>query len=86
MGDLVKGLKKLREAAGISPYVLARRAGMYRMRLQLAEGRHVSLRAEEIETINQALRGLVGRKLVILQNTLSASEPLATGEPVTDAI
>ena len=50
--DLVQGLKKLREAAGFGQYALARRVGMSRVRVQLAESGHVALRSEEVDAIN----------------------------------
>jgi predicted transcriptional regulator len=75
----VKELKQLREAADLSQFDLARRAGLSRMRLQLAEAGHITLKASEVDAINRALRSVIERKVVVLQNALSASGPLAAG-------
>lgn len=63
----MKELKHLREAADLSQFALARKVGMSRMRLQLAEAGHITLRANEVEAINHALRGVIERKVVVFQ-------------------
>ena len=75
----MKELKELREAADLSQFDLARRAGLSRMRLQLAEAGHIALKPSEVDAINRALRSVIERKVVVLQNALSASGPLAAG-------
>jgi transcriptional regulator with XRE-family HTH domain len=75
----VKDLKKIREAAGLSQFDLARRAGVSRMRLQLAEAEYAKLRADEIGAINRALRGVIEHKVTVLQKALSASGPFTAG-------
>jgi transcriptional regulator with XRE-family HTH domain len=69
----LKSLREIREAAGLSQFALAHRAGISRMRLQLAESEHVTLRSEEIEALNRALRGAIERRVAILQGALSST-------------
>jgi len=67
----MKRLRKMREASGLSQIALARRAGVSRMRLQLAEAGEITLRPEEIEVVNRALREVIERRASALRGLLA---------------
>lgn len=69
----MKTLRKMREVSGLSQIALARRAGVSRMRLQLAESGEILLRPEEVEALNRTLRGVIENRAVILKNALAAA-------------
>ena len=64
----MRDIRQMRELVGLSQIALARRAGVSRMRLQLAEAGELELRPEE----NSALRKAVGDQAASLQRELSA--------------
>jgi len=72
----VDGLRATRELTGLSQIALAQRAGVSRMRLQLAEAGEVKLRPEEVEAVNRTLRDAIEHRTATLKNALVASEPL----------
>lgn len=71
----MKQLRKMREVSGLSQIALARRAGVSRMRLQLAEAGEITLRPEEIEAVNRALREGIERRASALKNVLAEQVP-----------
>lgn len=70
----MKGLRAKRELAGLSQIALATRAGISRMRYQLAEAGELVLRPDEIKAVNRVLRHAIERRASDLNNALS--EPL----------
>lgn len=71
----MKGLRNKRKASGLSQTALARRAGVSRMRLQLAEAGEIMLRPEEIESVNRTLRDVIESRAAALKDVLS--EPVS---------
>lgn len=70
-------LREMRELAGLTQIGLARRAGVSRMRLQLAEAGEITLRQDESKAVNSVLRGVIERQAATLQNVLGTAKPAA---------
>lgn len=69
----MKDFRTTRELAGLSQVALARHAGVSRARLQQAEAGELTLRSDEIEAIERALRVAIEDKTTTLQNALAQS-------------
>ncbi len=52
----MRALRRLREKAGITQFTVARKSGVTRMRLSLAESGQVRLTAEEEAAVREAIR------------------------------
>lgn len=68
----MNGLRQKRELVGLSQIALSQRAGVSRMRLQLAEAGQLSLRPEEIEAVSRALRQEIERRSAALSDALAS--------------
>jgi len=64
-------LRIQREAAGVSQYALARRAGVSRSRIQLAEAGTVELAAADRGRLEKALREIVREKCARLRRVIT---------------
>jgi transcriptional regulator with XRE-family HTH domain len=71
-------VKNKRELVGLSQIALARRAGISRMRLQLAEAGELTLRPEEAEALNRSLREAIECRASTLRSALVGQEPPGT--------
>jgi transcriptional regulator with XRE-family HTH domain len=65
-------LKAARELAGISQFTVARKAGIPRMRLSLAECGEIELQPEEKAAVRQVLRRAIEQRTAALQDALSS--------------
>jgi transcriptional regulator with XRE-family HTH domain len=70
----MENLRAMRQLAGLTQISLSRRAGVSRMRLQLAEAGQVSLRAEEEASLRSALREAITKQAERLQGVLASTE------------
>ena len=64
-------LRGAREVAGLSQFAVAKRSGIPRMRLSLAECGEIQLRLAEIESVREVLRNEMERRAAQLRNELS---------------
>lgn len=75
MGVSMTTLRTLRERAGLTQFVVARKSGVTRMRLSLAECGQLRLRPEEEAAVRKAIREGVEEEAARLQRLLKADEP-----------
>jgi transcriptional regulator with XRE-family HTH domain len=67
------GIKRLREVAGLSQWSAARRTGIPRMRLSLAESGQLALNPEEEAALRQVLRESIQAQQARLNEVLRES-------------
>jgi transcriptional regulator with XRE-family HTH domain len=70
----VKALRRLREKAGLTQYVVARKSGVTRMRLSLAESGQLRLSPAEEAAVREAIRQGIEEQAVRLQHLLANKE------------
>jgi transcriptional regulator with XRE-family HTH domain len=66
----MENLRQIRELSGLSQIALARRASISRARLQLAESGDLTLKPEERESINRALRDALAEHVTKVEGAL----------------
>jgi len=66
----MKTLRRLRERAGLTQFVVARKSGVTRMRLSLAECGQLRLRASEETAVRDAIRQGIEEKAERLKHLL----------------
>jgi transcriptional regulator with XRE-family HTH domain len=71
----MENIRKSREVAGLSQFAVAKRTGIPRMRLSLAECGEIELRANELNLVRKILREEIERRASTLQTALSAFTP-----------
>lgn len=71
----MKALRSLREKAGLTQFVVARKSGVPRMRLSLAESGQLRLRPEEDAAIRKAIREGIERQAAQLRKLLTTADP-----------
>jgi transcriptional regulator with XRE-family HTH domain len=64
-------LRRARVAADVTQFELAKKAGVERTRISLAENGHIVLRPEEYRAVMLALRGTIQCRVSELQDVLS---------------
>jgi transcriptional regulator with XRE-family HTH domain len=67
-------IQELRIIAHLTQFQLAKRSGVGRTRLSLAECGHVELRSEEYEALESALIGAIRGRMLKLQEVLKANQ------------
>ena len=67
----MENLRKARELVRLSQIALARRAGVSRMRLQLAEAGEIVLRPDEVAVLNRALRDVLVERTARVEDALA---------------
>jgi len=70
-------LRELRAMAGFTQFDVARRSGVDRSKLSLAENGHVDLRPEEIVAIRKVLLERIESRAAELKGVLSGKEAVA---------
>jgi transcriptional regulator with XRE-family HTH domain len=70
----MKALKKLREKAGQTQFVVARKSGVTRMRLSLAESGQLRLTPEEESAVREAIRQGIEERTAQLQHLLEVTQ------------
>jgi transcriptional regulator with XRE-family HTH domain len=76
-------LKTAREMSGLSQFTAARKAGIPRMRLSLAECGQINLSPDEEIALRAVLRRAIEQRAAVLQNALSEIEPIALPSSVS---
>ena len=71
----MRNIRKSREVAGLSQFAVAKRTGIPRMRLSLAECGEIQLRPDELKSICEVLREEIQRQAARLKNALSDMTP-----------
>ena len=67
----VSELRRARVAADVTQFELAKKAGVERTRISLAENGHIELRPEEYRALMRALVGTIRCRVSELQDVLS---------------
>ena len=67
-------IQELRIIAHLTQFQLAKRCGVGRTRLSLAECGHVELRREEYEALERALIGAIRHRILKLQEVLNTNQ------------
>lgn len=70
----MKTLRALRERAGLTQFTVARKSGVPRMRLSLAECGQLRLRPEEEAAVRRAIREGIEERAARLQHLLSGKQ------------
>lgn len=70
----MKALRRLREKAGLTQFVVAHKSGVTRMRLSLAESGQLRLTAEEEAAVRSAIRQGIGEQAARLQQLLVSKQ------------
>lgn len=70
----MKTLRALRERARLTQFTVARKSGVSRMRLSLAECGRLRLRPEEEEAVRQAIREGIEEQTARLQHLLTCKQ------------
>jgi transcriptional regulator with XRE-family HTH domain len=73
----LKELKRLRELAGLTQFVVSKKSGVERTRLSMAECGHVMLTAQERENIRRVLLREIEHRDVKLRAALEKPEVLS---------
>ena len=74
----MKELRKLRKKAGLTQFTVARKSGVTRMRLSLAESGQLRLRPEEEAAVREAIRQGIEQQATRLRHLLSGQQKIAT--------
>jgi len=70
----MKALRRLRERAGLTQFTVARKSGVPRMRLSLAECGQLRLRPEEEAAVREAIREGLEQQAAQLRRLLASSQ------------
>lgn len=70
----MKALRKLRERAGLTQFGVARKSGVTRMRLSLAESGQLRLSPREEAAVRDAIRQGIEKSTARLQHLLSSKQ------------
>jgi len=70
----MKALRKLRERAGLTQFVIAQKSGVTRMRLSLAESGQLRLTAEEETAVREAIHRGIKEQAARLQHLLASKQ------------
>jgi transcriptional regulator with XRE-family HTH domain len=70
----MKVLRKLRESAGLTQFAVARKSGVSRMRLSLAESGQLRLSPEEELAVREAIREGIEKQAAQLQHLLARAQ------------
>jgi len=74
----MKALRRLRERARLTQFVVAQKSGVTRMRLSLAESGQLRLRPEEEAAVREAIREGIEQQAARLRQLLSDQHKVAT--------
>jgi len=74
----MKALRRLRERAGLTQFVVAQKSGVTRMRLSLAESGQLRLTAEEEAAVREAIREGIEKHAARLRRLLSDQHEVTT--------
>jgi transcriptional regulator with XRE-family HTH domain len=77
----MKALRKLREQAGLTQFVVARKAGVPRMRLSLAECGQLRLSREEEAAVREAICNGIRQQAAQLHQLLSGKQAKVERQP-----
>ena len=71
---MLQNIKQFREEAGLSQMALARRSGLSRSRLQMAEAGYIALREDELTAIQRVFGDEIHERAIRFKTLLAQTE------------